>query len=179
MKGHWAFDDCEAFGERDVHQVRVKLQVDGRIQPWQQLQKRFATAQLVGRADVGDRSQAEMLRLEQFADKHISIVQEGGELRVPLSERFNGARAVDDVAMWDVGDQLFEIESAERPIALAQRDQFGVVISGRFGQTAPHAPSITLRLFVQRDRSRGLRPLESGVDAVVADDDHPLHQGMG
>src|SRR5262249_36160439 len=109
MKGHGALDDFQTVSERSIYKMSVEFQVQRRIEKRHQALKRIVATQFVGRANVGQSGPAKMLGLEQLPDKQIPVKHEGAELSRVSAQRFDGARAIDNVRMWRKGDQLFDI----------------------------------------------------------------------
>ncbi len=178
MERDRALEQDEVVVERGVEEMRVELEIDRRLQLAEQRHQSLAPAQLVGGSDVGDRAAAEMLGLEQLADEDVAVVHEGGELGQILPQRLDGARAVDDVGMRRIGEQLLDVIGAEGPVALAQHDELGVVEAHGLGQAAEDAAAVAGRDLVERDGAGAFGALEGAVLRVVADDDDALDQRM-
>lgn len=138
MKGDRALDDVKPMLQRHIKEMRVEFKV---YVPPQLRHQRGAAAQFVGRADVDDGAAAEMLRLEQLADEQIAVVHEGTELRDTGAQALGGARAAQDVGMRRIGQMLVKIIGPERPIALANDDQF-VAAGDRLTQAAVDAGAV-------------------------------------
>ena len=120
-----------------------------------------------------------MLGLQQFSDENIAIIHEGAELGDILTQGFDRPRPIHDVGMRRIGQQLFDIISAESAVPFAQHDKFGVEIFHALFEAAIDAAAIAGRQFIEGNRAGGLRALERLIAAVVADDDDPFDQRMG
>ena len=59
-----------------------------------------------------------------------------------FAQDFRAARAVDDVGMRGIGQQLLDVGSAKCAVDLAENDEVGVVEFHRFGQAAIDAAAI-------------------------------------
>ena len=120
-----------------------------------------------------------MFQLQHLAGEQIAIVHIHGQLRVAILKLLNNPAAIDDVGMRDIGEELVEVKGAKGRISFAQDGQFRVLKHQGLLQGAMHTGAISLPRLVEDHRARLFGHGHRSISAVIADDNHPLHQRVG
>src|ERR1700758_4463594 len=76
VKGDWTFDNPLARCQGSVEEMRIKLQVDRRIQTRHEAFEARSTQHLISGSYIGKSTAAEMFELKQFSDEEIAVIHE-------------------------------------------------------------------------------------------------------
>src|ERR1700733_14979674 len=90
--------------------------------------KGVTPTQLVSRTNVRQRRPSKMFRFEQLPDENITVVHECTELSSVRPQALDGPSSINNVRVWRVREQLFDVRGPERHIAFAKYNELCFVM---------------------------------------------------